>query len=706
MVKTLILKPLGLVLEKSGLISHEQLATALEDQHQLSNLKIGEILAVKGWIKLETANFFAEQWPKLLDQSQKKPLGQHLKAAALLSDRQIQDILQQQQQTGSKFGSVAVSNGLLAQSTVDFFLEQLELIKAVYAQLNGAEDLHFIETYLLQNQECDPAILLEVYQKIWQQEEIISSGSDEERELIKSGLVVRQKGKVKIAKPIYRSIFNQNWIDRELTRLQPYSKIRLKLFGLETKASLPYQVLTEVKNWAGNQPFLTQKLYQIIRDSDIFIAEGQEAKIIEELARTHIIEDWQNQAAGEHLQELNIRLTQNKQCSPVELLKTYQKIWQQGELLADESLEQAELMDVGLIKQEHNKVVLANRIYQSVFNLNWIEEQLAWLIEPAISDKMADRYDNLTEYPSQRQKQKINTILIALLALIAISSAIVIGMNVWAKTKEERLFQEAIILLRNSEYEKALSTYDRVLKINQHNYQAWHNRGYAFAGLGQYQKMLQSCSSATVVEPSAADAWNCQGEALYKLDEYEQALAAFNKAIAINAQEPIFWLNRAESLLELKQSQSALEAIELAIKLLERATSDQDSKEVRTNLKMAWQNKGQALYQKQDYPKALEAYKQALSYDSEYLAAQWGKALVLKDSGRYTEARTELGLILQRTDLSDSQKAKTWFYQGLNLCDAGEVSTAVNAFATAIKLNPDYKEAVKAAQSRCTEENN
>ena len=702
MVKTLIIKPLGLVLEKAGLISQEQLSTALKDQSRLSNLKVGEILAIRGWIKLETANFFAEQWPQLLNQTSNKPLGQYLKAAALLSDRQIKEILQQQQRTGLKFGSVAVLNGLLAQNTLDFFLEQLELIKNVDSQLNGTSNLQHIENYLLENKQCDPVNLLELYQHIWQQGEVFSNGSEEETELINSGLIVRHQDKLKIAKSAYRSIYNQAWIDQELTRLQPYGKIRLKLFGLQAKASLPYQVLTEVRNWTGNQPFLTQKLYQIIRNSELYIPEGQEAEIVEELVQTHIVDNWQHQAGAEHLKELSDRLTKNRQSSPFNLLKVYKKIWQQGELLADDSLEQAELIDIGLIKQDRNKVMVANRIYQSVFNQSWIEEQLSCLVEPTTLDKnfnnVNEEYESIGVYSSQPKKS--NKILIILFTLLAISSALVIGINFWLKTREEYVFQSATNLLQKAEYEKALSAYNEVLKIDGHNYQAWHNRGYALAGLKQYQEMLQSCSSATVINPKAEDSWNCQGEALYNLDRYEEALAAFERAIEINNQEPIFWINKAESLIKLKDYQSALTTIEQAIKMLERNRSIAGSKPVNADLKVAFNDKGQILIQQKEYSQALEAYKKSLKYSPEYLPAQWGKAIALKELGLYLDAKTDLELILQRTDLSSSQRAITWFYQGLNLCEGKEIAAATAAFEMAIKLKPDY-ETARVAQANC-----
>lgn len=49
-------KPLGEILLKAGLVSVFQIEIALEEQKQ-SDLKIGEILASRFWIKEETANF-------------------------------------------------------------------------------------------------------------------------------------------------------------------------------------------------------------------------------------------------------------------------------------------------------------------------------------------------------------------------------------------------------------------------------------------------------------------------------------------------------------------------------------------------------------------------------------------------------------------------------------------------------------------------
>ena len=68
--------------------------------------------------------------------------------------------------------------------------------------------------------------LLELYQKIRCKKELFSADLPEERELLLSGLVVKEEGILKIRNPIYESIFNEDWIKHELIECQktfPYS---------------------------------------------------------------------------------------------------------------------------------------------------------------------------------------------------------------------------------------------------------------------------------------------------------------------------------------------------------------------------------------------------------------------------------------------------------------------------------------------------
>ncbi len=119
-------RPLGEILIEAGLITASQIEFALQLQ-ATSNLRVGEILASHNWIKQQTADFFAENWTKLLDQKQKMPLIYYFRQAGLLDEQQIAKLLreQQQQTKPTRFHRLAVERGYLKQITVDFFLASI-----------------------------------------------------------------------------------------------------------------------------------------------------------------------------------------------------------------------------------------------------------------------------------------------------------------------------------------------------------------------------------------------------------------------------------------------------------------------------------------------------------------------------------------------------------------------------------------------------
>jgi hypothetical protein len=117
-------KRIGEILLAADLVSPAQINVALQDQ-QYHQLHLGEILAIRGWIKQETADFFARQWPEKIKTDGKLPLGYYFKEAALLNESQIEAILAEQKIHWLKFGAIAVLKGWVKQTTLDFFIANL-----------------------------------------------------------------------------------------------------------------------------------------------------------------------------------------------------------------------------------------------------------------------------------------------------------------------------------------------------------------------------------------------------------------------------------------------------------------------------------------------------------------------------------------------------------------------------------------------------
>ncbi|NEQ71441.1 MAG: CHASE2 domain-containing protein, partial [Symploca sp. SIO2D2] len=209
--------------------------------------------------------------------------------------------------------------------------------------------------------------------------------------------------------------------------------------GLEGKVDNPQAVLQEILVWTGGQPFLTQKLCQLVAkvregegrgdagtrgrgekreeedkedkgdggDKKIFpipfaqhgerseansqttnnkqpTTNNQQQTTIAKIARSHIIENWESQDEPEHLRTIRDRLLCNQQRTG-QLLGLYQQILtassrevaEREGVAADNSLEQVELRLSGLVVKQQGKLRVYNRIYQAVFDQSWVEQVLA-----------------------------------------------------------------------------------------------------------------------------------------------------------------------------------------------------------------------------------------------------------------------------------------------------------------------------------------
>ena len=146
--------------------------------------------------------------------------------------------------------------------------------------------------------------------------------------------------------------------------------------GLTNKAANPEAVLQAILSWTGGQPFLTQKLCQLVLSSSDSIPEGEEATQIEQLVRSRIIDNWESQDEPEHLRTIRDRLLSNEQWTS-RLLGIYQQILHRGEIAADGSPEQMNLRLSGLVIEQHRNLKVYNPIYASVFNQDWINQKLA-----------------------------------------------------------------------------------------------------------------------------------------------------------------------------------------------------------------------------------------------------------------------------------------------------------------------------------------
>lgn len=159
------------------------------------------------------------------------------------------------------------------------------------------------------------------------------------------------------------------------------------LTGLAEVIPEPEPVLQQILDWTGGQPFLTQKLCQLV------VKEGQQGEIqkpsdphlVDRLVHAHILKNWEVQDEPEHLKTIRDRLLYSEQKAG-RLLGLYQQILlgtaSAGEkddraVLADDSPEQMDLILTGLVTKREGTLQIKNPIYRQVFNFDWVNRQFA-----------------------------------------------------------------------------------------------------------------------------------------------------------------------------------------------------------------------------------------------------------------------------------------------------------------------------------------
>ncbi|MGB7442852.1 MAG: AAA-like domain-containing protein [Coleofasciculaceae cyanobacterium] len=182
--------------------------------------------------------------------------------------------------------------------------------------------------------------------------------------------------------------------------------------GLVGRVNHPEQVLANILTWTGGQPFLTQKLCQLVVEK-----ASSPNPDIETIIQTNILDNWEVQDEPEHLRTIRDRILYNKQRAVI-LLARYQAIFRHGKVETNNNTDDIELQLSGLITKKDRKLKISNKIYQQVFNQSWIDSQLGslWFM----SQDLGEIEEPVTSLPSRKYFIKV----IAFSSLLTLLGAI------------------------------------------------------------------------------------------------------------------------------------------------------------------------------------------------------------------------------------------------------------------------------------------
>ncbi len=118
--------------------------------------------------------------------------------------------------------------------------------------------------------EQSAARALGTYQQILQGVKVPVDDSREQVELLLSGLVIKKQGFLKIKNRIYREVFNQEWVGKQLACLRPYYQVFNVWIASKQKDEsrlLRGQALIDAQTWANGKS-LDNLDYQFLAASE------------------------------------------------------------------------------------------------------------------------------------------------------------------------------------------------------------------------------------------------------------------------------------------------------------------------------------------------------------------------------------------------------------------------------------------------------
>ncbi|NES19782.1 MAG: hypothetical protein F6K41_12845 [Symploca sp. SIO3E6] len=243
-----------------------------------------------------------------------------------------------------------------------------------------------------------------------------------ELDLRLTGLVIKQGQKLKIYNRIYQYIFDIKWMKKELKICRPYNEKLLAwlvsdkqdysqlLYGDELKKLEKWRekqrlgdhdlkflgssdkfdskaqgffartsnyetAIRRMLSWTHGKESLNESIFKIA--SNIFQSPKKrgDAEWIDNLVRWHLIENWETHEQAKPLRKTRDYLLKNRNCDPFWLLLSYQQILQ-GTSFNPSCPEHQELLKSGLVVDKDGELTVHNRIYEAVFDSNWVTKEL------------------------------------------------------------------------------------------------------------------------------------------------------------------------------------------------------------------------------------------------------------------------------------------------------------------------------------------
>ncbi len=189
--------------------------------------------------------------------------------------------------------------------------------------------------------------------------------------------------------------------------------------------------------------------------------------------------------------------------------------------------------------------------------------------------------------------------------------------------------EEAIVLYKQGDLDKAEVIYDSILAVDENNFYALNCLGCVKRSMKKFEEAISFLKKATQLQPSNPDACYNLGNAYKDATFWKEAINCYEISLSLAPRNPDTLLNLGNTLKECGRLGEAIENYQHAIN-------------INPDYANAYLNLGNALKEQKALDEAIENYNKAIDLRPGFIDAHLNLGIVLQERGEFEASRMSL----------------------------------------------------------------
>ncbi|MCG9126844.1 tetratricopeptide repeat protein [Candidatus Poribacteria bacterium] len=247
-------------------------------------------------------------------------------------------------------------------------------------------------------------------------------------------------------------------------------------------------------------------------------------------------------------------------------------------------------------------------------------------------------------------------------------------------------YKNGITSLERNDYQNAVTTFEKVKKLDADYKDTNYNLGRAFLGIKEYEKAVDVLQSSITSNNSYDDVHYLIGNAYVELRQFQDAIQFLENAISKNPNqiEAHYYLARA-----FRESGNLEAATNATIETLRLDPKYQPVISLVESIKQTHYNNGISYLKDERYSEAIASLQNVITLDPDYTAAQYNLAVAHLKLENYSRALDNL----QKTISLDPRNKEAHHSLALTFLGLGQLDSARNAARESLSIDPNYQPA-------------